>query len=107
MAKRKAPRKAAADTAANSSLAGDLHNSHPVVAEAVDTREAGDRSGTATSSASAVRDPSEEDIRIRAYHRCYFLDALLAAGKRTGKDVAAPLDRVPAGLDAAHVGCVR
>jgi hypothetical protein len=34
------------------------------------------------------------------------LDALLAAGKRSGKDVAVTLDRVPAGLDAAHVGFV-
>ena len=36
----------------------------------------------------------------------YFLDALLAAGKGSGKDVAVTLDRVPAGLDAAHVGFV-
>ena len=34
------------------------------------------------------------------------LDALLAAGKRSGKDVAVTLNRVPAGLDAAHVGFV-
>ena len=69
MAKRKASRKPAADTAANSSSAGDLHDSHAVGAEVTDTKEPGDRSDTATRSISAVREPTEEDIRTRAYHR--------------------------------------
>jgi len=51
--------------------------------------------------------PSLQRRRHRPVGRMsYSLDALLTAGKRPGKDVAVTLDRVPAGLDAAHVGFV-
>src|ERR1700675_4531014 len=51
--------------------------------------------------------PSLQLGRHRPVRRLsYSLDALLAADKRSGKDVAVTLDRVPAGLDAAHVGFV-
>jgi hypothetical protein len=62
------------------------------------------------------RDVGRESVSVRpslrfGQHRpvrrlSYFLDALLAAGKGPGKDVAVTLDRVPAGLDAVHVGFV-
>src|ERR1700688_1019354 len=54
----------------------------------------------------SYRSSAELFSRRTIFSTHYFFYALLAAGKRPGKDVAVTLNRVPADLDAAHVGFV-